>query len=195
MMWYVSYKRERRRRREKCQLKISVIISRLFRVAWRAKSVIAIKEWNFYGRSGGKTKRKIETEHTTQHVISRCGKDKTSCETASTLFPVLPPKVMTTFTRRLGMLRDTYLAPHSANYVIAQNGRTSIIHKTFARDKQVKETSSRPTITKEKLPFLDVSLPGVAWALCSTSFYEERPQTPQPICKKIINNHDNSKNL
>lgn len=103
------------------------------------------------------------TEHTTQHVISRCGKDKTSCETASTLFPVLPPKVMTTFTRRVGMLRDAYLAPYSAHYVIAQNGRTSsIIHKAFARDKQVKETSSRPTITKEKLSFLDVSSPGVA---------------------------------
>ena len=70
---------------------------------------------------------------------------------------------MTTFTRRAGMLRDAYLAPHSANYVIAQNGRTSsIIHKAFARDKQVTETSPRPTITKEKLSFLGVSLPGVA---------------------------------
>lgn len=56
-----------------------------------------------------------------------------------------------------------YLTPHAANYVIAQNGRkSSIIHKAFARDKQVTEASPRPTITKEKLSFLDVSLPGVA---------------------------------
>ena len=60
---------------------------------------------------------------------------------------------------------------------------------------QITETSPRPTITKEKLSFLGISLPGVAWALCSTSFYEERPQTPQPVYKKLINNHDNNNNL
>ena len=64
------------------------------------------------------------TDHTTQHVISRCGKDRNSCETKpAVFFPILLPKVMMKFTRRVGMLGGVYLAPHAANYVIAQNGR------------------------------------------------------------------------
>ena len=39
---------------------------------------------------------------------------------------------------------------------------TSIIHKALARNMQITETSPRPTITKEKLSFLGISLPGVA---------------------------------
>jgi len=102
------------------------------------------------------------TYNATRHFTLWKGQDQLRNK-ACNLFPVLPPKVMLKFTRRVGMLRDAYLTPHAANYVIAQNGRTSsIIHKAFARDKQVTETSSRPTITKEKLSFLDVSSPVVA---------------------------------